>query len=354
MTNCIGQATTCTSILPNSRAFNRITPKRLSPEAKFRLRFIDNYRTITHSVSETCRLFGIARSLFYKWYRRFDAYNLSSLENRSSRPRIVRTATYDTTFVTLIKAYRQDKDTATYSSRKLATIIRRDYPHESAFHRSAATIGRIITAYRLFFQEIRQRAADGRRRAIQTWKKRKPAGLHTSSHGAAPRSLVEFDMKHIPLNGKKYYAFCAIDTYTREALIHVATTATSRQAKMALQKVRCTFGGAIIILNDNGSENCGEAYDYLKEQGITQYFARPYTPKDKPYIEQLIGTSTNVNVLSQYRSDITSLEELDDYTTRWTNNYHYFRPHNSLAGLTPDEYCATLSITIERRRVSTR
>ena len=126
MTIRIGQATTCTSILPNSRALARVNPKKLSPDARFRLRFIDCYRQgqqagggIRRTVTEVCRLFGIARSLFYKWYNRFDPSNLSSLEDRSSRPHRVRQATYDTTLISLIRQYRQDKDFATYSGKKL-------------------------------------------------------------------------------------------------------------------------------------------------------------------------------------------------------------------------------------------
>lgn len=358
MTECIGQATTCASILPNSNALARIKPKKLSSEANFRLRFIDNYRNITHNVSQTCRLFGINRSLFYKWYSRFDPRDLSTLEDRSSRPHRVRTAQYNTKLVVLIRKYRQDKDTATYSAKKLARIIRRDYPDQPELHFSQATIGRIISRFKLFFTEIVKKAKRRSRRAIATWKKRKPAGLHATL--STSRTLIEFDMKHIYAGGKKYYAFCAIDVYTREALIHVATTSTSLQAMLALQKTVAIFGKGITILNDNGSENMGSAYEYLAEEGITQYFARPYQPKDKPYIERLIG-SYQRECLDQWRADITSLTELNQYTARWLNNYHYVRPHDSLTnkdqpngGLTPEEFCATLDITIERRRVSMR
>lgn len=76
MTICVGQATTCLSILPNSKALARIRPHKLSPEAKFRLRFIDCYRQgntagNSRTVTEVCALFGITRSLFYKWHNRF-------------------------------------------------------------------------------------------------------------------------------------------------------------------------------------------------------------------------------------------------------------------------------------------
>ncbi|GHV58454.1 hypothetical protein AGMMS49579_26010 [Spirochaetia bacterium] len=33
-----------------------------------------------------------------------------------------------------------------------------------------------------------------------------------------------------------------------------------------------------------------QAEEYLASLNITQYWARPHTPKDKPFVERLIGT----------------------------------------------------------------
>lgn len=357
MTSIVGQATTCSSILPNSRAIAKIRPKKLSAEAKFRLRFIDCYRKGNQghnkrTVTEVCQLFSIGRSLFYKWYNRFDPSNLITLENQSSRPHRIRQVSYDASLVSLVRSYRQNQDYATYSSKKLATIFKRDYPDQPELHYSSATIGRVIKKYQLFFREIIQIAKQRSQKAIAVWKKRKPAGLH-GLLAIAPRRLIEFDMKHIYVNGRKYYAFCAIDVYSKEIVIHIANTSSSRQARIALEKTVAIFGKDITILNDNGSENHGEAYSYLRDLDITQYFARPRQPKDKPFVERLIG-SYQRECLDQYRNDVTSLNDLDYYTTRWINNYHYFRPHDSLNNQTPEQFCARLNITIERREVSMR
>lgn len=47
-------------------------------EVTERLRWFKTY-ALTDDVSETCRKHGIARSTFYRWYRRFDAEDLSTL-----------------------------------------------------------------------------------------------------------------------------------------------------------------------------------------------------------------------------------------------------------------------------------
>ena len=356
MTKSVGQSTIYTSILTNKqRAVLTINPKELSESARFRLRFIENYLNNTNNVVKTCSLFGITRSLFYKWYNRYNPKNLISLENLSSKPHRVRSVTYDMDVVRLIRSYREDKDTATYSARKLATIFKRDYPDRPKLHVSRSTIGRIIKKFKLFYSEVVKASKQRSKRMKKAWndlKKRKPYGLKAPNPSQTGQRLIEFDMKHIYLPGsKKYYAFCAIDPFTKEAVIHVAKNPSSYQAKLALDKVTTTFGKDISILNDNGSENMGEAYKYLKEQNITQYFARPHTPKDKPHIERLIGTMQR-ECLDQRRYDIANINDLDYYITRWLNNYHYLRPHDSLNNLTPDEYCVKLNLTIELRKVS--
>ena len=73
----------------------------------------------------------------------------------------------------------------------------------------------------------------------------------------------------------------SIGVYVRKAAVRVATTSTSCQAHLALERAVAIFGSGITILNDNGSENHGEAYAYIKDLSITQHFARPRPPKDK-------------------------------------------------------------------------
>ena len=124
-----------------------------------------------------------------------------------------------------------------------------------------------------------------------------------------------------------------------------------------------SFGDKVSILNDNGSENLGKASEYLEDKRIVQYFAHPYSPKEKGVIERFIG-SLDRECLTVHRQDIHSLEDLEYYVNRWLNNYHFMRPHFSLINkqnkhkkkyilYTPAEFCATMGITIDLRKVST-
>lgn len=337
MSNRIGSSTTYITTLPNNAALGRIQGIGLSRQARHRLRIIEHYLWITNNVGLTCRHYAISRSYFYKWFKRYNPKYLPSLESRSTKPHRVRQATYDTVFVSLIRKLRTDYPS--YSAKKLARIVVRDY----GISYSAATIGRIIQRFRLYFRAAIQASRRRSKRARQVWKLRKPYLLKAYK----PRSVIEFDMKHIHLGGVKQYAFVAVDIYTKEAVIHLSRQPSSFQAMLALTKTVEVFGTDMVIVNDNGSENYRHAYAYLQSHDITQYFARPHTPKDKPHIENLIG-KLQQECLDEYRCYYT-LEERERQVMNWLNDYHFFRPHQALNYLTPSEYCDTLGLTILRR-----
>lgn len=343
MSNYVGSSTIYSTILPNNNRLNRIHNVKLSRMAKFRLKVIEHYlhQTGKKNVSLTCRHFDITRSYFYKWHKRYNPHNLSSLEDLSRKPHRSRIATYDHSLVSLVSKLRQDYPR--YSANKLAVILKRDY----SINYSSSTIGRIIHKFKLFFAKV-IRINKHRKSAIKSWITRKPKDLQAKE----PRQIIEFDMKHIYALGRKYYAFVAIDPYTKQSTIHVASRSTSHQAKLALEQVLQVFGSTVCILNDNGSENFGKAYSFLQEQNITQYFARPHTPKDKPHVENLIG-KLQQECLDECTDNTDNLNELRKEINIWLNDYHFFRPHQALNYLTPQEYCATLNITIPHSKVST-
>jgi transposase InsO family protein len=341
MSNRIGSSTIYHTTLPNNAALARVNSVKLSKQARHRLRILEYYFNNAKNVSLTCNHFGICRSYLYKWLARYNPKYLASLESRSTRPKRVRQSTYNTDFVALIRKLRTDYPT--YSAKKLARIVFRDHD----YHYSAATIGRIITRFNLYFAAKIRLSKQRAKKARQVWKQRKPYGLRAT----VARSVIEFDMKHIYLGGVKQYAFVAVDIFTKEAVIHTAKQPSSLQAMRALEKAVAIFGSKMVIVNDNGSENYKHAYDYLRSQGVTQYFARPHTPKDKPHVENLIG-KLQQECLDEYRGHYT-LPEREQQIITWLNDYHFFRPHQALNYLTPSEYCATLGLTILRRQVST-
>jgi len=69
------------------------TGVELSREARVRLAWMDFYSRCG-KVAHTCRHFGISRQTFYRWQRRYDPYDLTTLEERSHCPRRRRQPTW--------------------------------------------------------------------------------------------------------------------------------------------------------------------------------------------------------------------------------------------------------------------
>lgn len=332
----IGTQTRIGSILPGASRLAKIVG--ISRSAKRRLLWIDHYRK--HRCAQlTCRHYAISRSLFYKWYRRFSKIGVRGLEDQSTRPRKVRTPTTSLVAVDLVRKLR--KQNPEYSKYKLTVILQRD--HQVIL--SASTVGRIIKRYDLFFAPTVKPKGHPHRLVHRL---RLPKELRVNH----PGQLIEVDVKHLPNLESKRYAFVAIDRITRQTTIHVATTVSSRQAAIAWTKACRVFHVLPqAVLSDNGSENLGKFAEGLEQQAIPQYRARPRTPKDKPYVERVIGSLERECI--QRGGLAQNLEDQQRIIDEWLIKYHDYRPHQALNYLTPNEYYATLKEANKLTKVST-
>lgn len=119
----------------------------LSPHAVMRLKWYAYAYACEHgrNISLTCRHFGIARSTFLRWSDRFDANDLSTLEEKSRRPHHVREPETDEGVVEKIRQLRSENPT----TGKVG--IQKMLAEKFGVHVSTSTVGRIIQRHNLFF-----------------------------------------------------------------------------------------------------------------------------------------------------------------------------------------------------------
>ena len=337
----LGASTICTSIIPNFKELYRIYPKKLSKTAKHRLAVVDYYyHKSNRNISLTARYFGTSRNYVYKWVKRCRKWDLSGLEDKSRKPKHTRSTQYDIHTVEIIRKIR--KEYPSFSAVKVSVLLLRDY----AIRLSAATVGRIIKKFNLFFSKLVQYRRNLSLAAKRGWQSRKvKERMKYYIKPERPRHIIEFDMKHIKNGSTRQYALCAIDTYTKEAMIYVTSSCTAKQGSIAMRKVIDRFGKDIILVCDNGSENFGETFKLLENEQIRQIFARPHTPKDKPHIENFIGKYQK-ECLNESENKAYTVAERQEEANKWLNDWHFYRPHQALNYMTPAEYCATIGITI--------
>jgi len=304
----------------------------LPKSAKLRLLWMDYYSAHGKNAALTARHFGIAKSCFFKWKRRYDRVGLRGLVDQSKRPRSTRQPLIPLPVVDSIRSLR--KANPEYSKYKLAVILKRDY----GYRVSSSSIGRIISKHNLFFPPpVKQKGHPGRRQNII--RLRVPKDFRPTK----PGDLVEVDVKHLPNNSRKRYAFVAIDVVSKQTAVHVGSTISSKQGALAWKKAVHVLGLPKAALTDNGSENLGAFAELLASQPLAHYWARPHTPKDKPHVERFIGSLERECL--QWGGVAIDLADQQAIINQWLNKYHSYRPHQALNYLTPDEYRAKLQST---------
>lgn len=145
-------------------------------------------------------------------------------------------------------------------------------------------------------------------------------------------------------NGKRFRILTVMDVFSRECLATYAEKAIKGEKVCeVLDELKQTRGLAARIKVDNGPEFISRALDawaYFNQVKLD--YSRPGTPTDNPHIESFNGSLRDECLNTNwFMSVIDAQEKLE----RWRNDYNEFRPHSSLAYLTPVEYARKHSLS---------
>ena len=304
---------------------NDLKRNQLSKSAKLRLKWIDFYQK-TKNVSLTCRHFGISRQLFYYWLKRYDPYNLKSLEDRDKTPKRKRkreiTPEQEMRIVNLRKKYLR------YGKEKIALIYEKIYQEKI----SSWKVQKVIEKYNLYYHPQKTaKIAKKRKRAL---KKKRITELKKK-----PKTgfLICLDVIVIYWQGLKRYIFTAIDYYSKIALAYMYKSKSSLNAKDFLKRLYYLFDGKIENLQtDNGSEFQGMFEKAVKELNLEHYFNRVKTPKDNPVNERFNRTLEEEFLqLGNFHPDP---EVFNPKLGKWLEEFNFKRPHEALGYKTPIEF----------------
>jgi transposase InsO family protein len=287
-----------------------------------------DYYQKTSNIALTCRYFGISRKTFYYWLRRYNPFNLRTLEDRSRAPIHRRkpeiTSLQEQRIVSLRKKYIR------YSKLKLAVIYQRIYQEKI----SSWKIQRVIQKHKLYYLPVK--TAKIQRRRLRSQKKKRITELKKEKRTGF---LICADVIVLYWNSLKRYIFTVIDFYSKIAFARMYTTKSSKSAKDFLNRLYYLYQAKIDNLQtDNGSEFQGYFERTIQQlpKKIQRYFNRPKTPKDNPVNESFNGTlkreflslgnfTPNVNIFNKN-------------LTEWLIEYNFNRPHQALGYQTPIEF----------------
>lgn len=299
----------------------------LSREAVRRLEWLDWYFTHGKNAEGTCRHFSLSKSVFYRWLKRFNKYNLSSLEfdTKQRRPKQVRQMTTDPIILKRIYAIR------------LADLEKSKYEIHEELARAGINVAHNV------IQKVINRNPDlhniqatklASKRRMQITRVKAAVELRDKEIG----SLIQLDTKHLYVLGRRFYVFAAIDCKSRFGLIRAYTTASSASAADFLARVKLNFPFPIQAVNtDNGSEYLLHLHQACQKMGITHYFSYPHTPKMNGRVERFIKTLTYE--FFNWQDDlIPEIDHLNSKCELFNHKYQTQRFHQALNYQTPAEY----------------
>jgi len=317
--------------LPEARQLASLG-KRLSKAAQQRLQWMLYYYFNGRNVARTCRHFAISRQTFYRWKRRFDRHDLTTLEDHAHRPHHVRQPTWTPQLAERVFALRQQYPH--WGKDKLVVLLRRE-------NRSVSTsmVGRILADLKrrgLLHEPPKAAALRQERRKLRhrPWAVRKPKYWRIEQ----PGDLVEVDTKELHLRrGVVLKHFSARDVFSRWDVVEVHRRATSLAAARFLDTLLDRVPFPVRALQvDGGSEFAAEFEQACQQKDIPLFVLPPKSPKLNAHVER--AHRTHNEEFYQVQADSTDVARLNQQLRRWERIYNQVRPHQALAYLTPQEF----------------
>jgi putative transposase len=277
---------------------------------------------------------GIAKTTFYRWYDRYNAFGMAGLADRSSGPGRIWNRIPDDVRRQIIDLALEKPD---LSPRELAVT----FTDERGYFVSEASVYRLLKAHDLITSPafIVIKAADA---------------FHDKT--TAPNQLWQTDFTYLKVIGWGwFYLSTILDDYSRYIVAwKLCTTMKAEDVTdtltLALKASGCDRARGVHkprLLSDNGSSYiAGDLADWLKERGMDHVRGAPLHPQTQGKIERWHQTLKNRILLENYFLP----GDLERQIGAFVEHYNHHRYHESLGNLTPaDVYFGRDQAVIERR-----
>ncbi|MDH3299873.1 MAG: IS481 family transposase [Acidimicrobiia bacterium] len=295
--------------------------QELQRQAKHRLAILRHAEEVSGNVAATCRYYGISRTRFYRWRRRYDEQGLAGLKDKSRRPHTSPNATPEEVIGKVVHL-RQHYH---FGPLKISMYLKRYHDIEI----SQSGVWRILKRL-----DMNRLPASQRHKAhAKRWKRYEKQ---------QPGHRIQMDVKFIaPLEGSRkprYYQFTAIDDCTRLRVLKIYDRLNQKTAIQFLDYVCQKLPFRIdVIQTDNGVEFGSQFHWHVLDRGIQHVYIKPATPRLNGKVER----SHRIDGEEFYRlldgQVIDDAEVFNQRLEEWEDYYNFDRPHGALGGQTPYE-----------------
>lgn len=283
---------------------------KLSDKARQRLSWMDSYRECGNA-AKVCKHFSIPSRTFWRWKKKYEPFDLTSLEDKSKKPHLSPKKTpwdIEKQILSLKKQHPR------WGKEKIALVI-----EKKGFYISGKTCWKILDRHRLV---VKYRT-----------RKRKPLKPRLNvAKIYAPNTLLQLDTKYVSLHGRRYYQYTIIDVVSkvRHADIYpnLDMKTTIKFLEQTLRETKTK-----IIQTDNGKEFGKDVSLYLQSKGIRHVFSHKRRPQENAFVERSHRTDEEEFYSSEPLG--TNLDELRINFAKYIKMYNTERPHWGLKGMTP-------------------
>lgn len=303
----------------------------LSAAAKRRLKWMDYYRECGGNARLVCRHFDLSPQTFYRWRRRYNPKDLTTLEGRSRRPRRLRQPTWSAELERAVLELRRQYPR--WGKDKLAVLLR-----DQGRAVLVSMVGRILKRLkrRGVLVEPRPNSISARRpRPPRPYAIRKPKDYLPR----APGDLVEIDTLDVrPLPGVLLKHFTARDVVSRWDVIEVHSRATATVAAGFLDTLQARLPFPIRAAQvDGGSEFRAQFEAECERRGIPLFVLPPRSPKLNGAVER--AQRTHTEEFYEIRPfEAWTVAAVNREARAWERVYNTVRPHQALNYLTPLQF----------------
>lgn len=317
------------ALLRGSLRLARIVTAGPSPAALHRFEVVRWCEDHGGQVRLTARHFGYSPDTVSRWVRAFAERHMPGLEDRSRRPKKVRTPTTPSAVVVRIRELRERYPR--WGREKLRVLLGRE-----GIRVSGKTIDRTLERLRrrgeLREPRVVQKAMERRRARMQ--RTARPTGLVVDRPG-----FLQLDTQDLRSDTSRAYTFAAVDYLTRKRVIAAAPRLTSAEGARFFERAQREFPFAIwAVQTDGGSEFMAEFAAAAKAAGVAHYVNRPNYPQGQGRVER--SFLTDVRECYEVDEPSRGIDALDRQLVEWNRVYQDVRPHQALGYLTPNEFYA--------------
>ncbi len=269
------------------------------------------------NAAKTCRYFGMSRSTFYRWQRRYSRAGEPGLKNEKPIPLNPANKTPD-----------EVEEKVLYLRKKYHLGPIRIVWYLARYHGikiSDASVYRILKR-----NDVSRLPRGTRMRKVHTKRYNKQV----------PGHHIQMDVKFLTFKGKsgekvRRFQYTAIDDATRVRALKVYEKHTQANAIDFVNHIIEKFPFRIReVRTDNGHEFQAKFHWHVEDLGIRHAYIRKGTPQLNGKVERSHRSDQQeFYQLLSYKGDVDLVAKLDE----WERFYNFHRPHGAFAGKTPYE-----------------